>query len=61
MVAEDRRLRLMRYEVYRFGGGEFQDTLQRDGAVEIGDQSRALAVNFFKELFAQHGVTKEDG
>ncbi|MFJ2458102.1 hypothetical protein ACIOVC_06070 [Pseudomonas neuropathica] len=61
MVAEDRRLRLMRYEVYRFGGGEFHDTSQRDGAVEIGDQSRALAVNFFKELFAQHGVTKEDG
>ncbi|MNC42208.1 hypothetical protein D3C75_910160 [compost metagenome] len=61
MVAEDRRLRLMRYEVYRFGGGEFNDTLQRHGSVEVGDQSRALAVRFFKALFAQHGVTEENG
>ncbi|WP_027611852.1 hypothetical protein [Pseudomonas sp. URIL14HWK12:I6] len=61
MVAEDRRLRLMGYEVYRFGGGEFNDTVQRGGSVEIGDQSRALAVRFFKALFAQHGVTEENG
>ena len=60
MVAEDRRLRLMRYEVYRFGGGEFNDTVRHDGIVEIGDQSRALAVRFFKALFAQHGVIEEN-
>ncbi|MDT0568624.1 hypothetical protein RM704_14300 [Streptomyces sp. DSM 3412] len=43
MVAEDRRLRLKGYEVYRFGGYE----LGRKGAADMLRQ-------FFNQLLARH-------
>lgn len=46
MVAEDRRLRLNGYEVYRFGGAE----LRRDDATE------EMVQRFFEELFGHHGL-----
>jgi len=45
MVAADRSLRLAGYEVYRFGGSEFQ-----------GDNSEKLVESFFRDLFKKHGV-----
>ena len=47
MVAEDRRIQLAGYEVYRFGGYEF-----------VEDKSAAQAVeSFFSDLFAYHSIT----
>jgi very-short-patch-repair endonuclease len=43
MVAEDRRLRLAGYEIYRFGGYELRD--------EIG---KNIVVDFFNALFQHH-------
>jgi very-short-patch-repair endonuclease len=43
MVAEDRRLRLLGYELYRFGGLELQ-----------GDGGRQLVADFFEALFQRH-------
>lgn len=53
-VAEDRRLRLAGYEVYRFGGYEFMDVdlLQR----KIGPQAQQTVADFFDRLLARHGV-----
>jgi hypothetical protein len=45
MVAEDRRLRLTGYEVYRFGGHE----LTRSGATET-------VRTFFHQLLSQKGI-----
>lgn len=56
MVAEDRRLRLAGYELYRFGAAEFIDAEFVDGRFEIGERARALATRFFEQLFAKHGV-----
>lgn len=47
MVAEDRKLRLAGYEVYRFGGYE----LSGDRAV-----AAALARDFFQDLFDRHNI-----
>lgn len=47
MVAEDRRLRLAGYEVYRFGGYELCH--DPDSADEV------VAV-FFRDLFDRHGI-----
>jgi very-short-patch-repair endonuclease len=47
MVAEDRRLRLSGYEIYRFGGYELQ-----------GEQGKNVVVDFFKALFQQYAVKK---
>ncbi len=45
MVAEDRRIRLLGYEIYRFGGEEFtKDTIS------------TTIVDFFEKLFARHGI-----
>jgi very-short-patch-repair endonuclease len=46
MVAEDRRLRLLGYEVYRFSGYELGET---NGQKEIK--------SFFEQLFDKYGVT----
>jgi hypothetical protein len=47
MVAEDRRLRLAGYEVYRFGGHELcQDSNSDDGVV----------TGFFRSLFERHSI-----
>ena len=45
MVIADRQLRLNGYEVYRFGGYEFQ---AEDVTITI--------VNFFRKLFKKHGI-----
>jgi very-short-patch-repair endonuclease len=47
MVAEDRRLRLSGYEIYRFGGYELQ-----------GEQGRKVVMDFFNALFQHHSVKK---
>lgn len=58
MVAEDRRLRLLGYEVYRFGGHEFPDTVVGDDSpIDIGVQSRKVVSDFFEQLFSKHNVT----
>jgi very-short-patch-repair endonuclease len=46
MVAEDRKLRLRGYEVYRFGGFELTEL----------DTGRATLKNFFTLLFHKHGI-----
>jgi len=48
MVAEDRRIRLQGYEIYRFGGAELQDE----------QQGRITVINFFNALFQQHSIKK---
>jgi len=48
MVAEDRRIRLQGYEIYRFGGAEWQDA----------EQGRLTVIDFFNALFQQHAIKK---
>jgi very-short-patch-repair endonuclease len=47
MVAEDRRLKLAGYEIYRFGGHELQ-----------GETGKQVVINFFDALFEHHSVNK---
>lgn len=54
MVAEDRRLRLMGYEVYRFGGFEFLDVDLEQR--EVGADAQQCVAEFFDRLLARHGV-----
>lgn len=54
MAAEDRRLRLQGYEVYRFGAAEFVDVQRVDGRYAVGPRSKQLIVDFFEKLFARH-------
>lgn len=56
MAAEDRRLRLRGYELYRFGGAEFSDCQICVGKVTVGLKSKALVVEFFERLFHNHKV-----
>jgi len=46
MVAEDRRLRLAGYELYRFGGYEFLDD----------ENAKQTVKNFFDDLFKLHSI-----
>lgn len=46
MVAEDRKLRLRGYEVYRFGGYE----------LSTGTSGQQTLKNFFSALFKKHGI-----
>ena len=50
MVAEDRRLRLAGYEVYRFGGYEFSAR-----EPETQAQSAQVVTDFFEGRFKRHG------
>ena len=59
MVAQDRRLRLAGYELYRFGAAEFSDVKMIDGKFKVGPTSRALAKTFFERLFERHHVRRE--
>jgi very-short-patch-repair endonuclease len=52
MAAEDRRLRLAGYEVYRFGGHEFTGLTGR--TLEV--RSTQLVADFFERLFRRHSV-----
>lgn len=45
MVAQDRKLRLQGYEVYRFGGYELNENTGKD-----------LITSFFEQLFIKYGV-----
>jgi hypothetical protein len=56
MVVEDRRLRLTGYELYRFGGAEFKDTVLKDGKYTIGPMAKQVAVEFFQQLFNKHHI-----
>lgn len=56
MVAEDRRLRLTGYELYRFGGTEFKDAALTDGKYSIGPTSKQVAINFFHQLLETHHI-----
>lgn len=54
MVAEDRRLQLMGYEVYRFGGHEFLDVDLEHR--RVGPHAPQSVAEFFERLLARHGV-----
>lgn len=54
MVAEDRRLRLMGYEVYRFGGHEFLDVDLEQR--KVGPHAQQCVAEFFDRLLARHSV-----
>lgn len=54
MVAEDRRLRLMGYEVYRFGGHEFLDVDLEQR--KVGPHAQECVAEFFDRLLARHCV-----
>ncbi|MDO9300827.1 MAG: hypothetical protein Q7T89_05560 [Anaerolineales bacterium] len=49
MVAEDRRIRILGYEIYRFGGAEFKSP----------EQASKTIATFFDELFARHKIRPE--
>ncbi|WP_080430469.1 hypothetical protein [Burkholderia ubonensis] len=54
MVAKDRRLRLMGYEVYRFGGHEFLDVDLEQR--KVGPRAQQCVAEFFDRLLARHCV-----
>ena len=54
MVAEDRRLRLRGYEVYRFGGHEFLD-VDLDSWT-VGPCAQQVTTEFFDRLLKKHRV-----
>lgn len=56
MAAEDRRLRLLGYDVYRFGAAEFGDVERVAGRYVVGPRSKQLIVDFFEKLFARQSV-----
>lgn len=56
MVAEDRRLRLSGYELYRFGAAEFRDAALSDGKYQVGIVARQVTVAFFQQLFEKHHI-----
>jgi very-short-patch-repair endonuclease len=55
MATEDRRLRLMGYEVYRFGGYEFRDVVLGEKP-QVGPEAQRRVAEFFDRLLARHGV-----
>ena len=46
MVEAQRNMTLSGYEVYRFGGKEFEDA----------NQAKEMIKKFFKDLFEKHGL-----
>jgi hypothetical protein len=58
MMAEDRRLRLAGYELYRFGAAEFPDTRLENGRYSVGPISEHHVVDFFDRLFEVHSVAQ---
>jgi len=54
MAAEDRRLRLQGYEVYRFGAAEFHDVQRGENRYQVGADSTQLIESFFEKLFSRH-------
>jgi hypothetical protein len=56
MSRADRRLRLLGYEVYRFGAAEFSDTTV--SPLKIGPDSQSVVSTFFDRLLKKHGIIK---
>ena len=56
MCREDRRLRLLGYEVYRFGAAEFNDTSL--APLKVGPGSQSVVSDFFNRLLRKYGVLK---
>lgn len=54
MASEDRKLRLSGYEVYRFGGAEFNDVSMDSWTV--GERSEVMLKSFFDRLLKKHRV-----
>lgn len=54
MAAEDRRLRLADYEVYRFGGHEFLDVDLENW--KVGPVAQRRVAEFFDRLLAKHEI-----
>lgn len=59
LAAEDRRLRLAGYELYRFGASEFQDVTRDGERHTVGPRTKALVCEFFDTLLRRHGILKE--
>lgn len=59
MVAEDRRLRLSGYDLYRFGAAEFQDATLCGGKYQIGPKAKQVTIDFFQRLFEKHHIKKK--
>lgn len=57
MIREDRELRLKGYDLYRFGGAEFQDSGAGTPPALVGQESARTVKNFFERLFARYGLT----
>ncbi|CAB3769712.1 hypothetical protein GQ57_27165 [Burkholderia sp. MSh2] len=58
MAAEDRKLRLQGYEVYRFGAAEFSDTARSERGWTVGPISEGLVVDFLERLFQKHPLRR---
>lgn len=56
MAAEDRRLRLAGYDIYRFGAAEFKDTKMEENRYKIGPESVNTVTQFFAGIFSKYGV-----
>lgn len=54
MAAEDRKLRLQGYDVYRFGAAEFADVQRGEPGWKVGAESQGRAIDFFTRLFDKH-------
>ena len=54
MAAEDRKLRLQGYEVYRFGAAEFSDVERSGRGWKVGPISEQMTIDFFTRLFDKH-------
>lgn len=54
MVAEDRRLKLRNYQVYRFGGNELMANNPLQEAM-----AKTTVIEFFEELFNKHSINLE--
>lgn len=57
MTHEDRRLRLIGYEVYRFGAAEFTEVCPNSkGRYDVGTEASQVAIRFFDQLFDRHPI-----
>jgi hypothetical protein len=57
MCREDRRLRLLGYDVYRLGAAQFSDTTL--SPLKVGPASQAVVSDFFDRLLRKHGIVTD--